>query len=52
LSGTFEVFRKENINMLLGQSFPATLGATAPAANIGEFENMGMGRYPGPGRTG
>jgi len=41
LSGTFEVFRKENINMLLGQSFPAALGATAPAANIGELKTWG-----------
>lgn len=41
LSGSFDYFRKENINMLLGQTYPAVLGATAPALNIGDLKTWG-----------
>jgi len=41
LSGSFDVFRKQNKNMLLGQSYPAVLGASAPALNIGELRTWG-----------
>ena len=41
LSGTFDYFRKENINMLLGQTYPGVLGATAPAQNIGDLKTWG-----------
>lgn len=41
LSGTLEYFWKDNKNMLLGQSYPAVLGATAPAANIGHLKVWG-----------
>ncbi|HEY4148585.1 MAG TPA: TonB-dependent receptor [Chitinophagaceae bacterium] len=41
LSGSFDVFRKENKNMLLGQTYPGVLGATAPALNIGDLKTWG-----------
>jgi len=41
LSGTFDYFWKENTNMLLGQTYPGVLGATAPAANIGLLKTWG-----------
>lgn len=41
LSGTFDYFWKENANMLLGQTFPAVLGASAPAENIGDLKTWG-----------
>lgn len=41
LTGTFEIFRNENSNMLLGQSYPGTLGASAPAQNIGDLQTWG-----------
>ena len=41
LSGTFDYFWKENANMLLGQTFPAVLGANAPAENIGDLKTWG-----------
>ncbi|GAB3574010.1 TonB-dependent receptor [Spirosoma luteolum] len=41
LSGSFDYFVKHNRNMLLGQTFPAVLGATAPAANIGHLKTWG-----------
>ena len=41
LSGTLEYFLKKNNNMFLSAQYPATLGATAPEANIGKFEGHG-----------
>jgi len=41
LSGTFDYFWKENTNMLLGQTYPAVLGASAPAGNIGDLKTWG-----------
>jgi hypothetical protein len=41
LSGSFDYFRKENTNMLLGQTYPGVLGATAPALNIGDLKTWG-----------
>lgn len=41
LSGSFDYFVKHNRNMLLGQTFPAVLGATAPFANIGHLKTWG-----------
>ncbi|QDK81035.1 TonB-dependent receptor [Spirosoma sp. KCTC 42546] len=41
LSGSFDYFVKHNRNMLLGQTFPAVLGATAPTANIGHLKTWG-----------
>jgi len=41
LSGSFDIFKNENVNMLLGQSYPATLGAGAPAQNIGDLQTWG-----------
>ena len=41
LSGSFDYFWKQNINMLLGQTYPAVLGATAPAENIGDLKIWG-----------
>ena len=41
LSGSFDYFWKENSNMLLTQSYPAVLGANAPAANIGDLKTWG-----------
>ena len=37
LNGTFEVFRRENKNMLVSVVYPAVLGATAPKTNHGEL---------------
>jgi TonB-linked SusC/RagA family outer membrane protein len=41
LSGSFDYFVKHNRNMLLGQTYPAVIGATAPAANIGHLKAWG-----------
>jgi len=41
LSGSFDYFIKDNINMLLGQQFPAVLGATAPSLNLGHLRTHG-----------
>jgi TonB-linked SusC/RagA family outer membrane protein len=41
LTGSFDIFRNENSNMLLGQLFPGTLGASAPAQNIGDLQTWG-----------
>jgi TonB-linked SusC/RagA family outer membrane protein len=41
LYGTFEYFWKQNKNMLLPQTYPAQLGAVAPAANIGHLKVWG-----------
>jgi len=41
LTGTFEYFWKTNDNMLLAQTYPAVIGATAPALNIGTLKTWG-----------
>lgn len=41
LSGSFDYFIKHNRNMLLGQTYAAVIGATAPAGNIGHLKTWG-----------
>ncbi len=41
LTGTFDYFWNENANMLLDQTYPAVLGASAPAENIGDLRTWG-----------
>ncbi len=41
LSGTFDYYWKENANMLLGQTYPGGLGASAPPLNIGDLKTWG-----------
>ena len=41
LTGSFDIYQRENINMLLGQSYPAVLGNGAPALNIGDLQTWG-----------
>ncbi|SEO07190.1 TonB-linked outer membrane protein, SusC/RagA family [Mucilaginibacter gossypiicola] len=41
LTGTFDYYRNENSNMLLGQTYPGVLGAAAPAQNIGDLKTWG-----------
>jgi TonB-linked SusC/RagA family outer membrane protein len=41
LSGSIEVYQKVNNNMLIARSFPAVLGASAPAGNNGELKAQG-----------
>jgi TonB-linked SusC/RagA family outer membrane protein len=41
LSGTIEYFVKNNNNMLISRTYPATLGATAPAGNNGHLRTNG-----------
>jgi len=41
LSGTFEVYQKENTNMLLPRAYPAVLGAPAPYINVGDLKAWG-----------
>lgn len=41
LSGSFEVFQKTNSNMLIARTYPAVLGANAPAGNNGELKTTG-----------
>lgn len=41
LTGTVEAFQKKNDNMLVGITFPATLGDSAPSANAGKFKDWG-----------
>ncbi|WP_461139295.1 TonB-dependent receptor [Spirosoma pomorum] len=41
LSGSFDYFVKHNRNMLLRQTYPAVLGATAPSDNIGHLKTWG-----------
>lgn len=41
LSGTFDYFIKRNDNMLIARTFPAVLGAGAPAGNNGVLESKG-----------
>ncbi|MDO5979784.1 SusC/RagA family TonB-linked outer membrane protein [Flavivirga spongiicola] len=42
LSGSFDIFKKENDNMLLGVNLPSVLGGAAPAQNIGSLETKGF----------
>ncbi|MDN5204242.1 TonB-dependent receptor [Fulvivirgaceae bacterium BMA10] len=41
LSGTIDLYRKENSNMLLGVNLPSVLGGAPPAQNIGTLETKG-----------
>ena len=41
LTGTFEVFKKKNDNMLVSRLHPGVLGGTAPSTNSGKFEAKG-----------
>ena len=41
LTGTFEVFKKKNDNMLVSRLHPGVLGGTAPSTNSGKFEANG-----------
>jgi TonB-linked SusC/RagA family outer membrane protein len=41
LSGSFEVFRKNNDNLLLPRTLPAVLGADAPTTNNGKLRTNG-----------
>jgi TonB-linked SusC/RagA family outer membrane protein len=41
LSGTFEVYKRENKGMLISMTYPQTLGASAPKTNNGNFTAKG-----------
>lgn len=41
LSGTFDVYRKMNNNMLISVDLPSTLGDNAPSSNAGKFRAQG-----------
>ncbi|MFR9529027.1 MAG: TonB-dependent receptor [Rikenellaceae bacterium] len=41
LSGTFDVYRKMNNNMLISVDLPSTLGDSAPSSNAGVFRAQG-----------
>jgi TonB-linked SusC/RagA family outer membrane protein len=41
LSGSFDYFQKRNGNMLIARTFPAVLGANAPAGNNGDLKTWG-----------
>ncbi|WP_205510028.1 SusC/RagA family TonB-linked outer membrane protein [Longitalea arenae] len=41
LSGSFEVFQKNNDNMLIARTYPTVLGAAAPAGNNGKLRTNG-----------
>ncbi len=41
LSGTFDVYRKKNDNMLISITLPSTLGDNAPSTNAGVFQAQG-----------
>ena len=41
LKGSAEFFTKKNNNMLIARTYPAVLGANAPAGNNGELETKG-----------
>ncbi len=41
LSGTFEVFKNYNQNMLISVTYPGVLGASAPQSNNGNLETWG-----------
>ncbi len=40
-SGTFDVYKKNNDNMLISIDLPSTLGDSAPKSNAGKFEAQG-----------
>ena len=42
LSGSFEVYKKINSDMLVTQDLPALLGGSAPSQNLGELETKGF----------
>jgi TonB-linked SusC/RagA family outer membrane protein len=42
LTGTAEIFLKNNNNMLIAAQYPGILGDKAPAANIGKYEAKGF----------
>ncbi|MFD0991117.1 SusC/RagA family TonB-linked outer membrane protein [Mariniflexile jejuense] len=41
LTGTFEVYKKENTGMLVNIIYPSVLGGTAPKSNSGNLETTG-----------
>ncbi len=41
LTGYVEIFKKNNNNMLLAQTYSGVLGANAPTSNIGKFKAQG-----------
>tara|TARA_R110002050_G_scaffold273113_2_gene417117 strand:- start:4690 stop:7923 length:3234 start_codon:yes stop_codon:yes gene_type:complete len=41
LTGTFEVYKKENTGMLVNIIYPSVLGGTAPKSNSGDLESTG-----------
>ena len=41
LKTSFDVYRKENTNMLVSVSYPSTLGASAPTSNAGKLVTKG-----------
>ncbi len=41
LSGTFDLYRKNNNNMLISIDLPSTLGDSAPKSNVGKFQAQG-----------
>ena len=41
LTGTFEIFKKKNDNMLVSRLHPGVLGGIAPSTNSGKFEANG-----------
>jgi len=41
LSGTFELFKNYNKNMLISVTYPGVLGASAPQSNNGDLETWG-----------
>lgn len=41
LSGSVEIYQKHNNNMLIARTFPAVLGASAPAGNNGKLKTNG-----------
>lgn len=42
LSGSFEIYKKINSDMLVNQDLPALFGGSAPSQNIGELETKGF----------
>jgi len=42
LSGSFDVYKKRNSDMLVNQALPALFGASAPTQNIGELKSKGF----------
>ncbi|MBK5262282.1 MAG: TonB-dependent receptor [Peptostreptococcaceae bacterium] len=41
LNASFDVYQKENTNMLVSVAYPTTLGATAPSTNAGDLSVKG-----------